>query len=291
MSIANSYELFQSGPQINTVVETAENTFYVYQHPLNVFMGGLLDGASRDSGNTVTDVLRPGLLLGRVFSTGKLKEWSPTATDGTQYLFGILDNPGVKMQANATNKDRFRGTIMVRGLVDPTRLLVPGGASYSIVGNANEYLIRSQLLRLGFYLQEDPSTTSLFRTSGFMGDFTQISAKTADYTVSAYESGTLFTTRGAGGAVNFTLPATAAKGLVFSFFNAANQNMTVTAGTADTMTVFNDLTADSVAFSTASAKVGGMITVIGDGTGWLTIVNVGQASDGTATGQVVTIAT
>jgi len=289
---ANSYELFQSGPQINTVVETAENTFYVYQHPLNVFMGGLIDGAARDAGNTVTDILRPGLILGRVFSTGKLKEWSPTATDGTQYIFGILDNPSVKMQSNAANKDRFRGTIMVRGLVDPTRLLLGGNASYSIVGNANEYLIRGQLQQLGFYLQEDPSITSLYRTTTFFDHgYSNVVAKTADYTVSAYESGTLFTTRGAAGAVNFTLPATPAKGLVFSFYNAANQNLTVTSGTADTMTVFNDLTADSVAFSTASAKIGGMIKVIGDGTGWLTVVHVGQASDGTATGQVVTIAT
>lgn len=272
MSISNSYELFQSGPQINTVVETAENTFYFYQHPLNVFQGALVDGAARDAGNTTTDVLRPGLLLGRVFSTGKVKEWNPTGTDGTQYIFGILDNPGVKMQANGTNKDRFRGTIMVRGQVNPTRLLVPGNASYSIVGNASEYLIRAQLAKLGFLLQEDPSVTSLLGTSAFMDGNTTVMAVTdasSPYSVKAYQSGTLFTTRGAGGAVEFTLPATAYKGLSYTFYNVADQNMKVTAGTADTLVTINDATATSVSFETSSEKIGGCFKVIGDGTGWL----------------------
>lgn len=269
MSISNSYELFQSGPQINTVVETAENTFYFYQHPLNVFQGALVDGAARDAGNTTTDVLRPGLLLGRVFSTGKVKEWNPTGTDGTQYIFGILDNPGVKMQANGTNKDRFRGTIMVRGQVNPTRLLVPGNASYSIVGNASEYLIRAQLAKLGFLLQEDPSVTSLLGTSAFMDGNTTVLAKTADYTVKPYESGTLFTTRGASGAVEFTLPATAYKGLSYTFYNVADQTMKVTAGTADTMVTYKDATATSISFAQTDEKIGGAVKVIGDGIGWL----------------------
>jgi len=45
--------------------------------------------------------------------------------------------------------------------------------------------------------------------------------------------------------------------------------MTITSGTADKMTAFNDLTADSIAFSTASEKIGGAVIVIADGTGWL----------------------
>lgn len=98
----------------------------------------------------------------------------------------------------------------------------------------------------------------------------RVIAKTGDYTVTADDGGTIFTTRGAGGAVNFTLPATT--GLVSGwnarFFNAAAQNMTVTAGTADTMTTFNDLTADSVAFSTSSELIGAGVEVVWDGTGW-----------------------
>lgn len=287
-----SYEQFQRGPFIGTLAETSENSFYFGTHPLNVYVGGRVDGATRDNGNTVTDVIRPGMLLGMVFSSGKLKHWDPTATDGSQFIFGILDNPGLKMQANGANQDRFRGTIMVRGYVRPERLLISGNASYGISGNAWEYLIRKQLMDTGFLIQEDAGLTNLLGYgTPFGGSFRMVQPKTADYTVKVYESGTLFTTRGASGAVEFTLPATPSRGLHYGFYCAANQNLKVTAGTADTMVAVNDLTADSVAFDTASLKIGGMIEVFGDGTGWLTRMSLAQASDGTASGQLVTVAT
>ena len=92
-------------------------------------------------------------------------------------------------------------------------------------------------------------------------------AKTAAYTVKATESGTIFTTQGATAAVVFTLPATTAcDGLEFIFYNCEDVDMTVTAGTVDTMTAINDLAADSVKFGTTSLKIGGGVWVFGDGT-------------------------
>jgi len=227
----------------------------------------LLDGAARDSGNTTADVLRPGLLLGKVYSTGKLKEWNPDANDGSQYIFGILDNPGVKMQANGTNKDRFRGTIMVRGQVNPTRLLIGGNASYGISGNANEYLIRAQLDKLGFLLQEDAGASSLLGTADFRPfGMTSIFSKSGNYTVKVYESGTMFTATGAGGVI-FTLPAAAPKGAHFYFYNAGTGDMTVT-GSGNLVTV-NNAAATSVAYSTTNEKTGGAFHVVGDGSSWL----------------------
>lgn len=111
-------------------------------------------------------------------------------------------------------------------------------------------------------------------------------AKTGDYTVLAEDGGAIFTTRGAGGAVNFTLPATTSLPVGWScrFFNAAGQNMLVTAGTADTMSTFNDLTADSVAFQTSSELIGGAFEVVWDGTGWLVFIMAEET-------QTVTVAT
>lgn len=95
----------------------------------------------------------------------------------------------------------------------------------------------------------------------------RVVAKTADYTVKVTESGTIFTNAGATAAVNFTLPATAScNGCFWIFAVGADQTVTVTAGTADTMVAKNDIAADSVAFSTASLKVGGAFMVFGDGT-------------------------
>ena len=92
-----------------------------------------------------------------------------------------------------------------------------------------------------------------------------ISTKTADYSVLLSDSGHIFTTYGAAANVNFTLPTTVKKGVWFLFLNSANYNMTVTAGTADTLIAFNDAEADSVAASTTNQKIGAAILVVSDG--------------------------
>ena len=111
-------------------------------------------------------------------------------------------------------------------------------------------------------------------------------AKTAAYTVLATESGTSFTTQGATAAVVFTLPATTAcDGLEFIFYNCEDVDMTVTAGTVDTMTAINDLAADSVKFGTTSLKIGGGVWVFGDGTNVHAMILGGQST------QTVTVGT
>ncbi|MGA4923433.1 hypothetical protein, partial [Bacillus subtilis] len=57
----------------------------------------------------------------------------------------------------------------------------------------------------------------------------RIVAKTADYTLIASDSGTIFTNQGAAGAVNFTLPALASIDAAFraEFFCEAGQTITV----------------------------------------------------------------
>jgi len=281
-----------AAPGINAAIGNVENTFYWNNHYSNMFDQGNFDSTTADSGNTVSTVLRPGLLLGKVYSTGKLKQWDPAATDGTQYIFGILDNPGLAMTDSlGTARGRWRGGIMVRGAVKLDRLLIAGNASFGVTGNANEYIIRAQLQAAGFLILDDPVSASMLASGVFMGGYRHIVAKTADYTVKAYESGTLFTTRGAVGAVNFTLPTAVTAGLWYGFYNIANQNLTVTAGTVDTMVAINDATARSVSFQSANLKIGGMFEVFSDGTGWLTRVSAGQTSDGTTSGQLVTVAT
>lgn len=94
----------------------------------------------------------------------------------------------------------------------------------------------------------------------------RIVAKTAAYTVKPEESGTFFTTLGATTAITFTLPAVSDGPWYFRFYSAADVTMTVAAAVAGTMLAFNDLTADAIAFSTASEKIGGAVEVFCDGT-------------------------
>lgn len=117
----------------------------------------------------------------------------------------------------------------------------------------------------------------------------QVVAKTASYTVTLDDAGTLFTNRGAAGAVTFTLPAAArATGIEYMFVAVANQNLIVSDGGVDSIVAINDAAADSVAFQTASEIIGGGFRVISDGTSWLVFPSIWD--NGTAV-STITVAT
>jgi hypothetical protein len=138
---------------------------------------------------------------------------------------------------------------------------LPGGLMFGMAWAAGEPTIL-YLISVGL----------VHATSNLLNPIRYNVAKTADYVVTGLEPcGTVFTTRGAGGAVNFTLPAPSAQlaGWWCEFLNLVDQNMTVTAATADTLVTDGDLTADSIAVSTASHKIGGRIRAYCDGTAFI----------------------
>ena len=109
-------------------------------------------------------------------------------------------------------------------------------------------------------------------TGGRVHPKLRIVAKTASYTVTTDDFGTVLTTRGAGGAITFTLPAASAinKNNWVLFINIADQNMII-AGATSGLVAFNDLTADSIAFQQAGEKIGGAFLAICDGTSWIVV--------------------
>jgi hypothetical protein len=100
---------------------------------------------------------------------------------------------------------------------------------------------------------------------------TTVEAKAASYTISSSDSGKLLTTRGASGAITFTLPTMSASytGVDVLLFNAVDQDMIVSAQTAGQIMFKNDLAANSVSYETAGEQIGGAFRVISDGTSWL----------------------
>lgn len=153
-----------------------------------------------------------------------------------------------------------------------------GAATGLIVGMA--WVADEQTIKYLASIGLVDSTTGLFTPKRI------VVAKTGDYTVTGLEAcGTLFTTRGAAGAVNFTLPAASVRfaGLWYEFLNLVDQNMTLTGTPADTLVVDGDLTADSLAASTASHKIGARMTAFCDGTNWIVA--------GTNVGPTYTVAT
>ena len=119
------------------------------------------------------------------------------------------------------------------------------------------------------YMNLNKAFSPMVDTDGVLRNFIfspRFATKTAAYTVTAKESGTVFVTTGATAAVAFTLPAIdSSRPWVFTFISGADVDMTVATATADTMVVYNDLTADSIAFSTSSEKIGGVIDIWSDG--------------------------
>ena len=113
-----------------------------------------------------------------------------------------------------------------------------------------------------------------FLTKG--GDaFRTIEAKTGStYRMKPEDLGKLFTNRGASALVTFTLPITGdiQVGWWVDVFTAAATEIIVASHVTDTMTTFNDLTADSVSFSTVSEIIGGGWRFVWDGTGWLVMI-------------------
>lgn len=172
----------------------------------------IIDGASRDTGNAEdTTLLRSGLLMGTVTATGKLKPWSPYASDGTSRITHVL-NDAFKTQVNGANADRYYG-VLQWGNILSERIIIAGTAAPGIAGHANEALIKKQLQEAGFKLDVTNNTGP--------ADAYLSAAKT----LTAADSGTRYFVDGT---FSVTLPA-ASEGVEFSFVQIGAGTITIAA--------------------------------------------------------------
>jgi len=106
----------------------------------------------------------------------------------------------------------------------------------------------------------------------------RIIPKSASYTVTADESGCIFTNRGGTVAITFTLPAVTGLpiGTNYTFYGVSATGYTVASnGSLDNIVVQNDATADTITFTTTSRIIGTACRVIWDGTAWLSFIFAG----------------
>lgn len=256
---------FAQIPGIDTILETTEAELTWGQRGQAVVLGGLIDSACTDAGNSTTTILRPGLLLGRIESTKKWTPWSATGTNGSENIAGVLMFDQAMLNAAGTAKDRWFGYVLAGGNLKASKIIVPGGASAGINGDANELLIRALLTQTGRFRLDD----ELWGNPGF--GYRAVKIKTADYTILESDNGTLFTTEGAAGAVIFTLPVMRA-GFRCTIAVCAAQNVTLTSNPADTLIGLNDIAADTIALSTGSEQIGGVFDIIGLASGKALVV-------------------
>jgi hypothetical protein len=230
-----------------------------------LWINALLSGAARDDGNDPTTVLRSGLVLGKITASGKLIEWVPTATDGSQNIAGVLDVSNLKAtDYNASNADRWL-RILVRGPVLASQLLLDGTAFTSSV---YEFLARRQMVQSGFIFDDDPFGT-------LAGKGRAPAYKTASWSISEDDNGTVFYI---GALASGNLPTIKA-GLQYTFIGVADVSWEVNSAEGDNMIVLNDASADSILIETGSNKIGAVVEVWSDyvnGTlKWISKENIG----------------
>jgi hypothetical protein len=215
-----------------------------------LWQSAIVSGAARDAGNTPTTVLRPGLLMGKVTSTGEYEEWDADTNDGTEVLGGVLDTELRAQDFDATNADRMFRLLMARAPLKSRKLLIQGSA---FIGHADEYLARRALYEAGFVLDDDP-----FGVKAGRGDRVSQVTGTTDTLTPAENGTTLFYNNAA--SVTVTLPAIQ-PGLEYTLIRNGDEEFIVTSSEGDNIIGVNDLSVDSITFTTATEHIGAAVRV------------------------------
>lgn len=210
---------------------------------------GNYSGTMRDAINSPTTVIRAGMLMGKITSGEELLEWSAIATDGSQNIFGIVPYELRAQDFDATDQDRVAG-IIVRAPLKAAQLLIEGT---NLVGDTDEFLARRQLHAMGCILDDDTNGN----LAGAATRYERVTGTTD--TLTASQNGLkLFYSNAA--SVTVTLPALI-PGLIYDLVREGDEEFIVASAAGDDVIVGNDLSADSVTFTTASEHMGAWVRV------------------------------
>lgn len=232
---------------------------------------GQFSNTLRDASSSPTTIIRPGMLLGQLTADSKLVHWDPAATDGSQYLRGVNEHELVMTEGYGGDAAERFGPYVLQAPLRASALLVLGTA---LTSSTFQYLARRKLAQMGCMLDDDPL--------GYLaGVNPRTIQKTATGAITAAENGATFNVVG-GAAVTLTLP-TLVPGLSFKFVNLAGQNLIIaSAGSLDDIVALNDLSADSITFSTANQLIGAQCDIYSDyvnGTlKWISTTQIGTGT-------------
>jgi hypothetical protein len=210
----------------------------------------IVDASAVDSGNSPTTQLRSGLLMGQVTATGFFKQYNPAATDGTQFVQGVL-SLGIDMLSSDGNTYARQNMLCLQA---PVRSAYLWGLDAQAQNNMKQ---------MGFRFDTDLTAPAAI-------PFKVGATKTANYTIVAADNGVIFDNAGATGTVIFTLPAIGL-GYYFEFLAVANYTVEVSSAEGGNMITYNNAAASHVAFQTASQIIGGIFRIYSDaeGTAWI----------------------
>jgi hypothetical protein len=226
-------------PGVGSALETTEQEILWGGQANNIALwrSAIIEGATRDAGASPTTILRPGLLLGKLDADNKLTDYDPDAVDGSEKAYAILGNELRAQDFNATDADRvFR--VLVAGPVKASRIQGLDDQARKQLGSR-------------FIFDDD-----LIGGHNFLGAPWVNEEVTATATLTAADNGKRLVINGAA-AVVITMPALATNpGFKVEMLVVADEDFTVTSAELDNIVVGNDLSADSVAWTTTGEQIG-----------------------------------
>ena len=206
---------------------------------------GVIDSTTVDSTNSVTTLLRAGLVMAKLTSGGKWTDYDADANDGSQYACGVLAKEVNLLDfSTAAAADRV-GIIAIGGNVK--------AAGSNLIGLNSRS--RVQLRAQGFVFDDVATTPPVIGHS-----YSGARYVTTATTLTSADFGRLIVSEGSGALIH-TLPAIT-DGAVCEFLNVANQSMTITSTTAVIIGV-NNAAATSMVFATASMMIGARVKLTG----------------------------
>lgn len=248
---------FLAPPGISTAIETFENQFWFQHYLTNQRIPVIVDGSSRDTGNTgATSTLRQGLALGGPIESGgdiyKVKQWDLTATDGSQFFYGFLLYNITMQDASGTDIDRYTD-VMVGGSVYSDYILIPGNTALGISGNNANAMVAMAQER---FLLDKHVKKRLPKMA-----LPPVTLGATPITLTAADSGRSFTNLGAVGSKTVVIPDPL-PGLCFSFYDVAGQDIVIDPALADCICVPGNLLADTVTL-VSGTTVGSYVELVG----------------------------
>jgi hypothetical protein len=245
---------FTSGnePGFTTAIESEETQIWWSgpnnQHQLSE-QSILLDDENTDAGNTPTSTVRGGMILAKETSSGNHYIWDPDATDGRQFVTGVLEKHQDLLVDN-TKTNRWI-TQLSTGLLKASELIQDGDTKGAISLQA-----RASLLRQGFQLDTNGPDGAAFLLHSMGQEFISATTKT----LVAADNGKHFIQSAAG---NYTLPANTEANVGFCCLitQISDNNLVITSAAGDDIMTKNNDAADSVTFNTATELIGTTVMV------------------------------
>jgi len=221
-------------PGIGGTLTTTENIVWWGLREQQKVMSAVLDDTARDISSSPTDVLPAGLALGKITASGKLAQWNPEATDGTEHIYGILlyDQRMID-STTGSGSDRWFGYVLVGGNIKASSLIIPltisagavltsGSLTALTTDSTYGMLARAQLASTGRFMLDDEPNGSMW--GGWKNTRVVNGSTESPFTVTEAHNDTIFINMGA--ACTFALPS-ARPGLHFGFLSGSAHAITI----------------------------------------------------------------